>query len=156
MFSNLFLATTLLLSLVNTTVAERNVWSKSVDAVGASMQLNSEATQTPGFAATFYSYPWGDFIPFWDDSWVQGSYSYNTVRATANAVTSPNFSFRGGNKNLYGLYNINVENVVVELKGYYSRTYIINFFNSTFAVLFIIWLLTSPTWKITLNCYSNR
>ena len=125
MFSNVFLAATLLLSLVNTTTADRNVWSKSVDGVGALMQLNTDIPKTTGFAATFYSYPWGDFIPFWKDSWVQESYSFNTIRATANAVTSPNFSLQGGNQNLYGLYNINMENVVVELKGYYSRTYIL-------------------------------
>ncbi|ODQ45033.1 hypothetical protein PICMEDRAFT_160624 [Pichia membranifaciens NRRL Y-2026] len=122
MFSNVFLAATLLLSLVNTTIADRNVWSKSVDGVGALMQLNTDVPKTTGFAATFYSYPWGDFIPFWKDSWVQESYSFNTIRATANAVTSPNFSLNGGNQNLYGLYNINMENVVIELKGYYSPT----------------------------------
>lgn len=124
MLSKLAVATALLASFISPSSAERNVWSKSVDGVGASIVMKDDSAITTGFSAKFYDYPWGDFIPFWCDHWVAGGYSTNDIRTTASAVTSPNFSFSPGNKNLYGLYNIDMTNVLVELKGYFARMYI--------------------------------
>lgn len=126
MLSNLFLTTTLLLSLVNTTFAQRNVWSKTANGVGGSIILKDNAPKETGFAATFYDYPLLNFIPFWDDSFVAGEYSSNAIRTTANSVTEPNFEFTNNllSEQIYGLYNMNMLNVLVELKGYYVRMYI--------------------------------
>lgn len=121
MFSKLFLATTLLASLLKPTLAQRNVWSQTVEGVGASISLSEGAAVTTGFSAIFYDYPWGNFIPFWSDDWVAGSYSTNDIRTTATGVTSPNFSFDSDSVNIYDLYNIQIDNVLIELTGYFTR-----------------------------------
>lgn len=123
MFSKLFLVTTLLISLLKSTTATRNVWSLSEEGIGASIILKDGAAKTTGFSAKFYDYPWGNFIPFWDDDFVAESYTTKSIRTSANAVTSPNFSFDDATDNLYGLYNINMANVLIELKGYFVRMY---------------------------------
>lgn len=123
MLSKLFLTTTLLASILKPTLATRNVWSLSEEGIGATIILRDDAVTTAGFSAKFYDYPWADFFPFWDDNFVADGYTTRAVRTTATAVTSPNFSFGGGANNLYDLYNINMENVLLELKGYFARMY---------------------------------
>lgn len=123
MFSKLFLATTLLVSFLKPITATRNVWSLSEEGIGATIILKDGAAETTGFSANFYDYPWGDFIPFWNDDFVAESYTTRSIRTSATAVTSPNFSFDDGTDNLYGLYNINMANVLIELKGYFVRKY---------------------------------
>lgn len=123
MFSKLFLATTLLASILKPTLATRNVWSQSQEGIGATIILKDDAVKTTGFSAKFYDYPWGNFIPFWNDDFVADSYTTRSVRTTATAVTSPNFSFDDSNDNLYNMYNINMANVLIELTGYFARMY---------------------------------
>lgn len=127
MLSNLILATTLLLSLIDTTVAQRNVWSTSANGVGASMILKDSNAVETGFDATFYQYPALNFIPFWDDDFVAGEYSSNSIVTSTSKVTDPNFYITDNihSAEIYGLLNINMFNVLIELKGYFVRMYYI-------------------------------
>lgn len=125
MFSNLLLATTLLLSLIDSTLAKRNVWSTVANGVGASMILKDSKAVETGFDAKFYSYPALDFIPFWNDDFVAGGYSSNKILASTSQVTDPNFHITRNifSAEVYGLLNINVHNVLIELTGYFVRMY---------------------------------
>ena len=125
MFSNFAFSAAILLSLFQTISARRNVWSTTANGLGASIQLKDTAATETGFNAKFYSYPALDFIPFWNDDFVADGYSTRQIITSANGITDPNFSFDSNmlNEQVYGLYNIDMFNVLIELKGYFKRMY---------------------------------
>lgn len=127
MLSNLLTAATLFFTLLDTTLAQRNVWSITENGVGATIAMKNDAAVETGFHATVYDYPWGDFIPFWNDNFVAGGYSTRKVLSSTVSVTDPNFHFTDhvGSANLYGMLNTNMVNVLVELKGFYYGTYLL-------------------------------
>lgn len=99
-----------------------NVWSQSQNGVGASIVLSQGHTSETGFKATVYSFP---FNSFWNFGYIGASYTTNSVIASADSVVSPNFSMTGRNSynpdgyDFYGLSGINMNNILIELKGYY-------------------------------------
>lgn len=125
MFPKLVLITTLISSFISSSIADGNTSSRVIDGVGVSIQLDDGASITPGFFAKFYDYPLSDFILLSNDDWIAGSYSTKNIRTTASAITSPNFSFESGNyyQMLYGINDVDMTNVLLELKGYFARMF---------------------------------
>lgn len=125
MLSKLVTITTLISTFISSSTADRNTSPDIIDGVGVSIQLTDGASTTPGFFAKFYDYPLCDFIPLSNNDWIAGSYSTKDIRTTASAVTSPNFFLHSDDYNqaLYGLNDVDMANVVLELKGYFARMY---------------------------------
>lgn len=122
MLSKLFLTSSLLLLKANQAFSCPDVYSTSQNGVGADLKLNADATVSTGFDATFYNYPWGNFLPMLNSEFVASRYSLNAISTSASEVTEPNFSYGGfpHSVSIYGLYNIDMTNILVELKGYFK------------------------------------
>lgn len=118
MFKNIISLASIALALIGATDAQRNVVGTTAEGTGVTANI---ASSSVGFNARFFDYPGGDLIRFNSNAWVAGSYALGQPRTTTNSVTEPNFSFANGigGKSIYSMYNINMWNVLVELKGYF-------------------------------------
>lgn len=124
MFSNLVLTSSLLLSIA-TSAFGRDIYSTSQDGTGVSINFKADAEMSTGFDATFYSYQEAWVFPAGDTSFIESGYSANSIRTSVGGVTEPNFKITDNehSANIYGLYNINMYNVLIELTGYFQGTY---------------------------------
>ncbi|KAG0673002.1 hypothetical protein C6P40_003211 [Pichia californica] len=118
MFKNIISLATVAFALISGTEAQRNRVSSTADGHGL---IAGVASSSIGFNARFFDYPGGDLIRFNSNDWVANSYASGSPRTTTNSVTEPNFSFDDGlgGKSIYSMYNINMWNVLIELKGYF-------------------------------------
>lgn len=120
MFKNIISLASIALALIGGSYADdRDVYRTTAQGTGVQASV---ASSSVGFNARFFDYPAGDLIRFNDNNWVADSYSAGQPRTTTNSVTVPSFSFQhgSGGKSIYNMYNINMWNVVVELKGYFK------------------------------------
>ena len=124
MFSQFTVGATLLLSLFQTTLAARNVVGTTQVGVGASIFLKPDAASQTGFNAKIYDLPLPLLINFNDDDFVGDGYQTVTPRKQTSGVTTPNFSKTNLiSESMYGLYNQDLSNIIIELTGYYLGTY---------------------------------
>lgn len=126
MFSSLSFVLTLLLLNIHKTTAYYNVWNQFQNGVGASIQFNAGASINTGFLAKFYDLPVLEEGYYLFDNFVASGYSSNSIITSATAVTAPNFSYGPtlGGVDLYGLYNIDMNDILIEYTGYFERKYI--------------------------------
>lgn len=118
MFKNIISLTTIALALVTSTNAQRNVVSSTANGAGIAAGVQTYST---GFNARFYDYCAGDLIDFNNDNWVANGYALAEPKTSTNLVTEPNFKFNFpvGGQHIYSMYNIDMWNVLIELKGYF-------------------------------------
>jgi len=122
MFSKFALSATALLSILQVTYAE--VTGTTAAGVGASVFMKPGAAIQTGFNANFYDLPIPLLINFNDNDFMADGYTAIKPRASTSLVTSPNFSLDDNdNASIYGLYNQDLDNTIMELKGYYHGTY---------------------------------
>lgn len=116
---NIISFATILLSLVTSSQAKRNVVSSTANGSGV---VAGVATYSTGFNARVFHYPAGDLIDFNNDNYVADSYALSNPITSTNQVTEPNFSyeFPVQGEDLYSMLNINMWNTLVELKGYFK------------------------------------
>lgn len=118
MFKNIFSLVSVVLALTTSAQATRNVYDTTADGVGCTAGLKSYST---GFNARFFDYCGGDLIKFNDNGYVADDYALGQIRTSTSGVTEPNFNFGNGigGKHIYSMYNIDMWNVLIELKGYF-------------------------------------
>lgn len=118
MFKNIISLVTIALALISKAEAHNNRYDSTGQGHGL---VAGVKTSSVGFNARFFDYPGGDLIRFNSNDWVANEYASGEPRTSTNGVTEPNFSFWDGlgGKNIYSMYNINMWNVLIELKGYF-------------------------------------
>lgn len=112
----------ILLTLVSAAFALADGTTAVASGTGCVIAPQATSTMNNGFRVRLYNYPFWDWIPFDDDSWMANSYTGEGFYSTVTGVTMPNFDFNldiwdWGTK-LYGV-QIEYNHFLAEYTGYF-------------------------------------